>query len=64
VDECKPLIAGIGYGVGGAVKKTFKRQLSEKHVLYTGEATDTPHPALYIHTQSTPNPTYHIRPYN
>ena len=35
------LIAGIGYGFGKAVEDSFKRNLNEKHVLYTGSQADS-----------------------
>jgi hypothetical protein len=34
-------IAGIGYGAGTAVHDTFKRDLTDKHVLYTGSQVDS-----------------------
>jgi len=34
-------IAGIGYGAGTAVHTAFKRDLTDKHVLYTGSQVDS-----------------------
>ena len=33
-------IVGIGYGAGAEVKSSFKRNIAEKHVLYTGSQAD------------------------
>jgi len=34
-------IAGVGYGSGTAVQKSFKRMLTDKHVLYTGSQANS-----------------------
>ena len=34
------IIVGLGYGIGGAVAKEFKKVVSERKVLYTGDQSD------------------------